>query len=128
MQQEHHAEHPEVSTDCLALLDQALELGEQELAILSSGEVEGVDTLVARRDKLVTTAWDNRHQCDLDRFREKLNRLQAMQNRLSHEALQLHERMLRELGRVRKEGARLSGYGKAVKPTPRFSAYLNKKG
>ena len=44
-------------TDSLALLDQALTLGESELSALADGDVDSADSSAQQRSRLIAMAW-----------------------------------------------------------------------
>jgi len=115
-------------SDCLTLLDQALELANKELEQLSSDIVDNVETMARERSRLVARAMEARNEASLDALRGKLQQLQSLQGRLTLEAKRLHESVRLELLRTKKESTRMAGYGKAYKAPPLFSKFLSKRG
>ncbi|MFV0422708.1 hypothetical protein [Oleidesulfovibrio sp.] len=114
--------------DSLALLDQALTLGEGELNALAEGDVDTADTSAQERGRLIALAWEKRDSVREDELREKLLQLQTLQGRLTSEARKLHQSLREELQRSRKESTRLSGYRRAVSVRPLQSHYISKHG
>ena len=114
--------------DSLTLLDQALFLGEQELAALSSGDVDTADLNFRERGRLLDEAWERREGVALDVLHEKLLKMQNLQGRLAEEARRLHSGIKDELQRSRKHSTRLKGYRKAVTVTPLHSHFVSKQG
>lgn len=104
-------------TDSLALLDEALSLGERELGALTSGDVDTADFNASERERLLEQAWTHRDPDRLDALREKLIRLQCLQGRLTEEAKRLHAQLRTQLQDNRREVQRLRGYGRAVQIT-----------
>jgi hypothetical protein len=115
-------------TDSLALLDQALTLGESELSALADGDVDSADSSAQQRSRLIAMAWEKRGSVQEDELREKLLQLQSLQGRLTSEARRLHQSLREELQRSRKESVRLSGYKRAVSVRPLHSHYISKQG
>ncbi|WP_461211429.1 hypothetical protein [Desulfocurvus sp. DL9XJH121] len=118
-------------SECLSLLDQALDLGERELEFLDAGDVDSLDTTVKERRRLIEEADRLRGEesVDVDLLVEKLHKLRSMQSALTTKARSLHETLTDDLSRIRREGRRLAGYGKASKITPLFGRrFMSKKG
>lgn len=105
--------------DSLSLLDMALQLGEQELGALVAGDVETAESSSREREGLVELAWNRRDPAALSDLREKLQRLQCLQGRLTEEARRLHESIRRQLQQSRHESQRLSSYAQGSRSTPR---------
>lgn len=95
---------------CLELLEQALSIGELELEYLAAGQVDGVEELSAQRFNLLDEAWECQSPDCLDEFREKFIQMQALQSRLSQEAVHLHGLLRNELNKSRQENTRQHGY------------------
>ncbi len=112
--------------DSLALLDQALMLGENELNALACGDVDAADDSAQERGKLLTRAWEQRESVQEDDLRQKLLQLQTLQGRLTSEARKLHQSLREELQRSRKESTRLAGYKRAISINPLHSQYVSK--
>ena len=118
-------------SECLSLLDQALDIGQRELDSLAAGEVDGLEEASRERARLIDEAW-NQRECeavDVDELVGKLRQLRSLQSQLSSKARKLHSSLAEDLMRMRREGKRLVGYGKASKITPLFgSRFMRKKG
>jgi hypothetical protein len=117
--------------ECLSLLDQALDLGEQEMEFLEAGDVDGLSDAATERRRLIEEAERLRgtERVDVDLLVEKLQKLRSMLSSLTARARTLHETLTDDLSRIRREGRRLAGYGKASKITPLFGrCHLSKKG
>lgn len=106
--------------DSLSLLDMALQLGERELGALAAGDVEAAESASRERAELVEMAWSRRDPSALNDLRDKLQRLQCLQGRLTEEARRLHENIRSQLQQSRRESQRLSGYRQATRTTPRL--------
>lgn len=114
--------------DCLSLLDEALELGHQELALLAQGDVEVCHETAKMRGELMDQAWQNRDGVDVDLLLGKLKRLKELQGQMTADARRLRDDLRRDLARVRQEGRRLTGYASATKVMPLASRFVSKKG
>ncbi len=114
--------------DAMTLIDQALDIGRQELELLQAGEVDRAADMARDRERLMNMAYGDKDSDELVKLESKLWQLASLQGRLTTEAKRLHAEIKQELLRTRQESARLSGYGKAVKPTPLFSRFLSKRG
>ena len=110
------------------LLDQALDLGEQELKHLAAGRVLEAETMAKERSRIMDAVFHAPDSSSQSIFLEKLGLLQSLQGRLSLEARRLHESIKAELQRSRQEGVRMTGYHKAVKFTPGHSRFISKQG
>ena len=95
---------------CIELLEQALNIGEMELECLAAGQVEEVEALSGKRFSLLDEAWECQSPDCLDEFREKFLQMQALQSRLSEEAVHLHAILRDALNKNRRETTRLHGY------------------
>jgi glutamyl-tRNA reductase len=115
-------------SDCLSLLDQALELGKRELTLLTNEEVDDLEEMAKERRRLISKAMENHEDVSLHELYDKLQQLQSLQGRLTTEAQRLHESVKRELQRTKQETTRHAGYGKALKTPPLFNRFLSKRG
>lgn len=116
----------------LSLLDQAIEMGNQELAHLSAGDVYKAEEVAFGRDGVMDAALagDNlgapEGEC-LDSLVAKLEELKAIQARIIDEATRLRRSIGQEILRTGQEQKRHQGYGRAVRPAPRIrSSYISK--
>ena len=116
-------------SECLSLLDQALDIGQRELDSLVAGDVDGLEDASKERGRLIEEAWALRGnpQVDVDELLGKLHQLRNMQSTLSAKARKLQCSLAEDLSRMRREGKRLAGYGKASKVTPLFGAHYVSK-
>lgn len=112
----------------LSLLDQALNLGEQELAALAMGDVDTAHDSADERGKLIELAWENREGVALDALQDKLLQLQSLQGKLTDEAKRLHSSIKAELQKTKKHSTRLSGYRQAVRVSSSHSRFVSKQG
>jgi len=109
----------------LTLLNQALEMGNLELAHLAAGEVDKAEELAFGRGGVMDQALSGdtlgapEGDC-LDSLVAKLEELKALQARIIDEATRLRRSMGQEILRTDQEQKRHQGYGKAVRPTPRI--------
>lgn len=110
----------------LALLERAIALGEEELAHLSSGNVDqacqAAEARIGLLDRLLDAPGGPGADCP-----DGLVRMRELQERLTGEARKLHGVLKDELVRVRQENRRVSGYAGAARRTP-VNVYVNKKG
>jgi len=118
----------------LTLLDQAIEMGTQELAHLAAGDVDKAEEVAFGRDGVMNAALadDNLRgpeaEC-LDSLVAKLEELKTLQARIIAEATRLRRSLGQEIMRTGKEQKRHQGYGRAVRPTPRIrSTFISKNG
>ncbi len=115
--------------ETLKLLDQALEIGYEELRFLVAGEVDDAFDAAERRGVLTDQALETKESVSLDDILEKLNKLKNLQGQLTAEAKKLHASLRQDIGRVKKENVRFKGYGSAARGTPLIAnRYLNKVG
>jgi hypothetical protein len=112
--------------DTLSLLDQALDLGAEELELLALGQVGAAEQKAQARSQLMARAWEVKGQDRMDELKDKLEQLQSLQGRLTTEARRLHASIKEELKRTKQESARQTGYGKAAKAAPRYSRFVSK--
>ena len=118
--------------EALTLLDQAIEMGNQELALLTAGEVDKAEELAFGRDGVLNAALseDNLGAPDgecLDSLVAKLEELKTLQARIIDEASRLRRSIGQEILRTGQEHRRHQGYGKAVRPVPRIrSSFISK--
>lgn len=115
--------------ETLKLLDQALEIGYEELRFLVAGEVDDAFEAAERRGSLTSQALETKESVSLDQILEKLKKLKNLQGQLTSEARKLHASLRQDIGRVKKESTRFKGYGNAVRGTPLIAnRYINKVG
>ena len=115
--------------ETLELLDQALELGYNELRFLAAGEADEAFDAAEKRGELTTQALETKESVSLDQILEKLSKLKRLQGQLTAEARKLHEALRQDIGRAKQEGARFKGYGKVARGTPLIAnRFINKVG
>ncbi|WP_319778663.1 hypothetical protein [Maridesulfovibrio sp.] len=115
--------------ETLELLDQALEIGYEELRFLVAGEVDDAFDAAERRGVLTTQALETKESVSLDQILEKLNKLKNLQGQLTSEAKKLHASLRADIGRLNKESTRFKGYGNVARGTPLIAnRYINKVG
>lgn len=114
------------------LIDQALEVGAQELNSLLAGDIDMVEKLSNERGQLMGRAFDSpvdsTNQGGMDALRDKLLQLQSLQGRLTEEARRLHESVRKQLVKTKREETRHAGYGKASKAAPMYRISMSKRG
>jgi len=115
-------------SDCLSLLDQALDMGKQELESLAEGRDEAILETASERCRLIEQAFESRGKADVDLFLGKLKQLKNMQGRLITEARRLHETLARDLAHAKQENKRLTGYKNSRTPAPVYSRFVSKQG
>ncbi len=91
-------------------LDEALDLGRMELAMLTEGNVEQAEALATDRGRLLDMAWRGRGRISEDMFMDKMEKMQALHALVNVEARRLHKMLKEDLLRTRKQGQGLSGY------------------
>lgn len=104
-------------------LDEAMDLGSMELAMLSEGNVEQAEALALDRGRVLDMAWRGKGRISQDIFLDKMERLQAMHALINSEARRLHKMLKEDLIRARKQGQGLSGYRNSMpsaSPEARF--------
>ncbi|GAB6178055.1 hypothetical protein JCM16814_29460 [Desulfobaculum senezii] len=116
-------------SDCLRLLDQALDLGQQELDSLAVGDVDTTGDLANERGRLIEKAWSCKDDdgVDVNVLFTKLRRLRSLQGQLTTEAKRLHASLRDDIARIKDEGRRMKGYGNSTKVTPLFQSRLISK-
>ncbi|WP_320172542.1 hypothetical protein [Maridesulfovibrio sp.] len=115
--------------DTLKLLDQALEIGNEELRHLMAGEVDEAFEAAERRGFLTSQALEIKERVSLDQLLGKLKQLKILQGNLTVEAKKLQESLKQDINRAKKENKRFKGYGKAVRGTPLIqNRYIHKVG
>lgn len=115
--------------DTLNLLDQAIEIGHEELRLLVAGEVDDAFEAAERRGFLTSQALETKASISLDQILDKLNKLKSLQGQLTSEAKKLHASLKQDITRVKKENVRFKGYGSVARGTPLMpNRYINKVG
>ncbi len=114
--------------NCMELLDQAIDLAQEEQTHLQAGELDLLQQKARIRSGLISQAVDIRDTLDLEVFKAKLEQLYSLQGRLTKDARVLRDSLKTELTRVKAEGARMSGYGKASKYVPLLRSRFSKRG
>ncbi len=114
--------------NCMELLEQAIDLAHEEQLHLQAGELDLMQQKARIRSRLISQAVDNRDTLDLEEFKAKLEQLHSLQGGLTKDARVLRDSIKTELTRVKAEGARMSGYGKASKYVPLLRSRLSKRG
>lgn len=117
-------------SECLQLLDQALEIGQRELEFISAGMVEETEEAAHERGSLMERAWNakDREAVDVDELMDKLKQLKSLQGQLTGKARNLHKALEEDLQSMRREKGRMSGYRKTVAPKPAASRFVSKRG
>ncbi len=95
-------------------LDEAIELGIEELVALSNDDFEHSQELADRRSWLISQAWLVRQGCDDVSYKAKLLQIHKMQTRLTTEADSKRQHIRADIVRSRKESRRMLGYKKAM--------------
>ena len=108
--------------------EQALRLGQKELALLEDEKVEEAEELARQRGELIEQFSAQKQHFSEAEFRDKLKQLQRLQGQLGAAAQKLRTVLQKEIVRIKGEKRRLKGYRKAAKVTPIFSRYVSKKG
>lgn len=101
--------------DAVALMEFAIEIGQEELRSMQKGEIEEVEALFARRSEMMDMALRQKDDVDQPRMRDSLLRMQALQDTLSAEGKKLRTRMVVETNKGKLEAKRLRAYGQSVR-------------
>ncbi len=107
----------------LKLLDQAIQMGHEELAHLAAGDVDRAEELAFGRDSVLNEALAEDNLAapaaqSLDVLLDKLTELKELQARIIDEATRLQQSIGAEIRRSGLEHKRHVGYGSAVRPVP----------
>jgi hypothetical protein len=113
--------------DSMTLLEEALEVGREELEHLINGRDEEAQSAAHRRGELMDRAWRNRQGADFEALVLKLKELQSQQGRLTSEAKKLHETLRQDLAKAKQENRRLTAYHGSLRPPAVSSRFLNKR-
>jgi hypothetical protein len=108
--------------------EQALRLGQKELALLEDEKVEEAEELARQRGELIEDFCAQKQHFSEAEFLDKLKQLQRLQGQIGAAALGLRAVLQKEIVRIREENRRLKGYRKVAKVTPISSRYVSKKG
>lgn len=104
-----------MSARSLQLLDEAISLAHQELEILQSDELEGLEECMARREELIRMAAEKRsEQGEVEPYRERLLTLSNLQKRITQKAALLRDRTREDMKGQRKTNRCVAGYAKVV--------------
>ncbi len=95
-------------------LEAAIHTGYQELQALNADDTDKAATLVKKRTQLVEQAWSLRHTCDAAMYKEKLQTLQKIQQKLIQVSQKKQHEIRQGISRSRKETRRLAGYKQAL--------------
>lgn len=111
----------------LKLLDQAIEMGREELAHLAAGDVDKAEELAFGRDSVLNVALSEQNlekpaALSLDVLLSKLTELKDLQALIIDEASRLKQSVGAEIRRSGQEQKRHAGYGSAVRPVPRIKS------
>ncbi len=116
-------------SDWTNLLDQAMVIGKQELALLGEGDVEAAEPLAKERGRLVSEACACLSSAEKSEVMDRLIQLKELQGLITASAVELWEDVRGQIGRTKKEVKRFSAYSGATRPTRIISnRYLNKEG
>ncbi len=115
-------------SDEIEFLEQALDVGRQELHHLAEGEVDEAERLAEERLTLMEEAWRMRDPKRVSTLKEKLMQLQGLQGQITAEAKKLHAAIKRDLLRAKQENQRLSGYRSSLRVSPLGSRFIDKVG
>ena len=99
---------------CIDLLEQALEMGEQELEALEHGRPDQASAREEERSRLTQQALEISGDVPLDILLVEFQKLCDMQKRLTEAGNALYQDWQQEMTRVRGESRRLAGYRQAA--------------
>lgn len=102
-------------SDAIALMDMAIEVAQEELRAMQKGEVEEVETLFARRTELVDMALKLREAAPQKPMRDRMLRMQALEEQLVAEGKALRAQLAAELSKGKQEVRRMRAYGQSVR-------------
>lgn len=110
------------------IMDEVLETGRKELAMLATGDVEQAEALAHERATLMEQAWRMRDPTKISALKHKLLQLQSLQGQITAEARRLHAAIKRDLLRARQENQRLTGYRASLKTSGLGARFIDKVG
>ncbi len=116
-------------SDWADLLDQAMLIGEQELALLGKGDVEATEALAQERGRLTSEACACISSADKSEVMGRLIKLREIQGLITASAVKLWEDTRSKINSTKKEVKRFSAYSGATRPARSIpNRYLNKEG
>lgn len=111
------------------LLDKALDMGQEELGALASGDIDSAEQLAHGRGSLIDDALKFRETIRMDELLNKLKELQRLQGRITTEARKLQSSLREDLNNIKQQNRRISGYGGSVRGGQvNRNVYINKCG
>jgi hypothetical protein len=114
--------------DSLSLLDEALEVGREELEHMRQGRDAEADKAAHRRGELMELAWERREGVNVDSMLAKLEALRSQHGQLTSEAMKLREMLRSDLAKAKQENKRITAYNGSSVHTPIFSRFVSKHG
>jgi hypothetical protein len=115
----------------LDLLDKAIEVGHQEMKALCHEDLSEAEACFARRADLIRKALEGGAPRNPD-IRDRIVRLERMQEELSAEARKFRDRVKEQLLNSRKQTKRMAGYGQGARNAPAMpmaaSRFVSKRG
>lgn len=116
-------------TMTLDLLDEALDIGRQELKSLEVGDVDEAQGMCDRRDRITTEALQTKAHASLDEMLDKIDRLRELQGQITAEARKLHSALKKDLQHANKTSKCFSAYkGASGSWQITSNRYVNKTG
>lgn len=113
----------------LAMLEEALRIGGLELASLEASNLDQVTAYAEERGHLIAGANAFFQSGYEEEFRERLLKLQELQNHLNAEAGKLHAFLQAEMKKGKAAAACQRGYNKVIAPQAgAMPTYMNKVG
>ena len=108
--------------------DTIASMGQEELALIASGDVNSLSLAVNRQEKALQEFVQAGSKEREDVFLDKLLQLKAMNANLQQEARILHQSLKEELIKLRSENRRIGGYRNGAIVIPLTRRLLNRKG
>lgn len=113
----------------LAMLEEALRIGGLELASLEASDLDQVSAYAEEREHLIAGANAFFQPGYENEFKERLLKLQELQNHLNTEAARLHTFLQAEMKKGKATAACQRGYNKVIAPQAgAVPTYMNKVG
>jgi hypothetical protein len=111
-----------------AYIDEALDLGQMEMNMLTEGNVEQAEALAADRGRLLDMAWQGRGRVSQEQFMQKMEQMKSMHAQIDAEARRLHKMLKDDLLRTRKKGQGFAGYRGALAASMPGAKFLSMQG
>lgn len=110
------------------IYDHVMSLGQQEQAILATGNTDDLEYVLSQREKAIQAFLESAPGERDEQFLKKLIEVQKVHVQLRNEVKALHQSLKEELSKIRSENRRFGGYKNGAQVTPLTRRLLNKTG